>query len=62
MEEKIAVLTAKQKKIADKLAEQNKTEQQIKEQIANEKKAMQIQRDSAALQTPPPAATFKIQR
>ena len=62
MDEKIAVLTAKQKKIADKLAEQNKTEQQIKEQIANEKKAMQIQRDSAALQTPPPAATFKIQR
>ena len=61
-EARIAVLTAKQKKEADKLAEQNKTEQQIKDQISNEKQAMQIQRDSAALETPPPAATFKIQR
>jgi len=55
-------LTARQKKIADKLAEQSKTEQQIKDQVSNEKQAMQIQRDSAALQTPPPAATFRIQR
>lgn len=61
-EARVAVLTAKQKKAADKLAEQTKTEQQIKDQVANEKQAMQIQRDSAALQTPPPAATFKIQR
>lgn len=61
-EERIALFTAKQKKIADKLAEQNKTQQQVKDQISNEKSAMQMQRDSAALQTPPPAATFKIQR
>ncbi|MDF2551562.1 MAG: bamD [Chryseobacterium sp.] len=61
-EERIAVLTARQKKVADKLAEQSKTEQQIKDQVSNEKQAMQIQRDSAALQTPPPAATFRIQR
>ena len=61
-EERIAVLTAKQKKIADKMAEQNKTEQQMKDQIDLEKQANQMRRDSAALQTPPPAATFKIQR
>ncbi len=61
-DERIAVFTAKQKRAADKLAEQTKTEEQIKNQVLNEKKAMQIQRDSAALQTPPPAATFKIQR
>lgn len=61
-EERIAVLTARQKKMNDKLAADSKTEQQIKDQVANEKKAMQIQRDSAALQTPPPAATFRIQR
>ncbi|WP_223601320.1 outer membrane protein assembly factor BamD [Chryseobacterium sp. GVT01B] len=59
---KIAALTARQKKEAEKLADQGKTEQQIKDQISNEKKAMQLQRDSAALKTPPPAATFKIQR
>ena len=58
----MAVLTARQKKEADKLAAKDKTEQQIKDQISNEKKAMQLQRDSAALKTPPPAATFKIQR
>lgn len=61
-EARIAVFTARQKKEADKLAEKNKTEQQIKDQVDVEKKAMQLQRDSAALQTPPPAATFKIQR
>ncbi|MDH6251447.1 outer membrane protein assembly factor BamD [Chryseobacterium sp. H1D6B] len=61
-EARIATLTARQKKEADKTAEKNKTDQQIKDQISAEKKAMQIQRDSAALQTPPPAATFKIQR
>lgn len=61
-EERIAVLTAKQKKIADKMAEQNKTEQQMKDQVDNEKQATQMRRDSAVLQTPPPAATFKIQR
>lgn len=61
-EERIALLTAKQKKIADKLNEKNKTEEQYKEQLSNEKKAVQMQRDSAVLQTPPPAATFKIQR
>ena len=55
-------MTEKQKREAEKLAAKNKTDQQIKDQISNEKKAMQIQRDSAALQTPPPAATFKIQR
>ncbi|SDQ48409.1 Beta-barrel assembly machine subunit BamD [Chryseobacterium soldanellicola] len=61
-EARIATLTAKQKKEAEKLAEKSKTEEQIKNQADAEKKAMQIQRDSAALQTPPPAATFKIQR
>lgn len=61
-EARIAALTAKQKKEAEKLAERSKREQDFKEQIATEKKAMQIQRDSAALQTPPPAATFRIQR
>lgn len=61
-EERIALFTAKQKKAAEKLAEQNKTQQQLKDQIENEKKANQMRRDSAALQTPPPAATFKIQR
>ncbi|RNA61181.1 outer membrane protein assembly factor BamD [Chryseobacterium nematophagum] len=61
-EAKMAALTEKQKKIANKQAEQNKTQQQIKDQVEAEKKAMQIQRDSAALMTPPPAATFKIQR
>lgn len=61
-EARIAMLTAKQKKEADKLAEKSKTEQQMRDQIEAEKKAMQIQRDSAALKTPPPAATFKIQR
>lgn len=61
-EARIAAMTEKQKREAEKLAAKNKTDQQIKDQISNEKKAMQIQRDSAALQTPPPAATFKIQR
>lgn len=61
-EARIAVLTDRQKKEAAKLAEKSKTEQQLKDQVSAEKKAMQIQRDSAALQTPPPAATFKIQR
>lgn len=61
-EARIATLTERQKKEAAKLAEKAKTEQQLKDQVSAEKKAMQIQRDSAALQTPPPAATFKIQR
>lgn len=61
-EARIATLTERQKKEAAKLADRAKTEQQLKDQVSAEKKAMQIQRDSAALQTPPPAATFKIQR
>ncbi|MFP3596342.1 outer membrane protein assembly factor BamD [Chryseobacterium sp. SIMBA_029] len=61
-EARIATMTERQKKENDKLSEKEKTEQQAKDQISNEKKAMQIQRDSAALSTPPPAATFKIQR
>ena len=61
-EARIAMLTEKQKKYANKLAEKAKSEEQLKEQIANEKQAKQLLRDSAALQTPPPAATFKIQR
>ncbi len=44
------------------MADKTKSEQQVKDQISNEKQAKQMQRDSAALQTPPPAATFKIQR
>lgn len=61
-EARIAALNARQKKEADKLAQQNKADQQMKDQVNNEKRAMQMQRDSAALKTPPPAATFKIQR
>lgn len=61
-EARIANLTARQKKEVEKQAEKNKTEEQIKNQIDAEKKAKLIQRDSAVLQTPPPAATFKIQR
>ncbi|PJJ64709.1 outer membrane protein assembly factor BamD [Chryseobacterium geocarposphaerae] len=61
-EARIATLTERQKKEAAKLADKAKTEQQLKDQVSAEKKAIQIQRDSAALQTPPPAATFKIQR
>lgn len=61
-DERIALLTAKQKRLADKQAKDSKTEQQIKDQISHEKQAMQIQRDSAAINTPPPAATFRIQR
>lgn len=61
-EARIAALTAKQKREAERLADKGKTEQQMKDQADAEKKAMQIQRDSAAIQTPPPAATFKIQR
>ncbi len=61
-EARIAALTEKQKKEAAKMANKTKSEQQVKDQISNEKQAKQMQRDSAALQTPPPAATFKIQR
>ncbi|GAA4163628.1 hypothetical protein GCM10022217_32920 [Chryseobacterium ginsenosidimutans] len=61
-EARIAVLTERQKKQVALAAEKNKTEQQVKDQIDAEKKAVQIQRDSAAINTPPPAATFKIQR
>lgn len=61
-EAKIAQLTERQKKLAEQDAKKAKTNEQIKNQIENEKQAMQMQRDSAALQTPPPAATFKIQR
>ena len=61
-EARIAQLTERQKKAADKIAEKNKTEEQLREQVANEKKAKQMLRDSATLTTPPPAATFKIQR
>lgn len=61
-EARIAALTERQKKQVAQVAEKNKTEQQMKDQIDAEKKAVQIQRDSAAINTPPPAATFKIQR
>jgi len=61
-EERIATLTAHQKKEADQQASKQKSIEQEKNQIDAQKKAMQIQRDSAAIQTPPPAATFKIQR
>ncbi len=57
-----AVLTAKQKAEEEKMAANNKVQTQMQEQDAAEKKAMQIQRDSATIATPPPAATFKIQR
>jgi outer membrane protein assembly factor BamD len=61
-EARIAALTERQKRLVAQNAEKTKTEQQMKDQIDAEKKAMQIQRDSAAINTPPPAATFKIQR
>ena len=61
-EARIAALTEKQKRLEAQNAAKAKTEQQVKDQIDAEKKAMQIQRDSAAINTPPPAATFKIQR
>lgn len=62
MEARRAELTAKQKREEDRLAAKNKTAVQEEAQVDREKAAMQIQRDSAALATPPPAATFKIQR
>ncbi|SEM60282.1 outer membrane protein assembly factor BamD [Chryseobacterium taichungense] len=61
-EAKIAALTERQKKLEAQNAEKTKTEQQMKDQVDAEKKATQIRRDSAAINTPPPAATFKIQR
>lgn len=61
-EARIAALTEKQKRQEAQNAAKAKTEQQVKDQVDAEKKAMQIQRDSAAINTPPPAATFKIQR
>jgi outer membrane protein assembly factor BamD len=61
-EERIAVLTERQKKLEAQNAEKAKTEQQMKDQVDAEKKATQIRRDSAAINTPPPAATFKIKR
>ena len=61
-EARIAALTERQKKLEAQNAEKAKTIQQEKDQIDAEKKAMQIQRDSAAISTPPPAATFKIKR
>jgi len=61
-EARIAALTEKQKRQEAQNAQKAKTEQQVKDQVDAEKKAMQIQRDSAAINTPPPAATFKIQR
>lgn len=61
-EERIALLNERQKKIADQEAKKVKTEEQMKDQMENEKQANQMRRDSAVLQTPPPAATFKIQR
>lgn len=62
IEARKAELTAKQQREADRLAAKNKTAKQEQQQTDHEKAAMQIQRDSAALATPPPAATFKIQR
>lgn len=61
-EARIAALTERQKKLEAQNAEKAKNIQQEKDQVDAEKKAMQIQRDSAAISTPPPAATFKIQR
>lgn len=61
-DERLAVLTAKQKREADRLAERDKTVEKIKNQEDSEKQALQAARDSATLVTPPPAATFKIQR
>lgn len=59
---RIAEFNAKQKKLADKAAEDGKTQENIKNQMESEKQANQMRRDSAVLTTPPPAATFKIQR
>lgn len=61
-EARLKLLTDKQKREAEKIAQRNKTDQQLKDQADAEKKAQQIQRDSVKLQTPPPAATFEIKR
>lgn len=61
-EARLALLSAKQKREADRLAERDKTVEKIKNQEESEKQALQAARDSATLLTPPPAATFKIQR
>lgn len=59
---KIAELTARQKRDEDRLAERKSTEEKIKNQEKSEVNARQSLRDSAKIATPPPAATFKIQR
>ncbi|KQR95094.1 hypothetical protein ASG01_04350 [Chryseobacterium sp. Leaf180] len=61
-EARLAVLSAKQKREAERIAERDKTVEKIKNQDDSEKQALQAARDSATLVTPPPAATFKIQR
>lgn len=62
IEAKKLALNEKQKLTEAKLSEQNKTEDQLKEQVKAENNAMEALRDSAKIATPPPAATFKIQR
>lgn len=59
---RIAELTEKQKKEADRIAAKKQTETQLEEQADAEKRANQTLRDSAKIATPAPAATFKIQR
>lgn len=54
--------TAKQKREEDRLSEKNKTQEQLNKQSDDQKAAEQIQRDSAALATPPPAAVFDIKK
>lgn len=61
-EVKIAELTARQKREEARLAERNETDEKIKEQEKSEINTRQSLRDSAKIATPPPAATFKIQR
>lgn len=53
---------ARNKELKDKQIEEEARINLEKDQRDAEKKAEKIQRDSAALATPPPAATFKIKK
>ncbi len=62
VEARRAELTAKQKAEEAKLAEKDKTNKQLEEYDKTLRINNKIKRDSAALQTPKPAATFEIKK
>ena len=62
VEARKADLGKKQKIALDKLAADEKEKEQAKDQVKSENRANKIRRDSAKLDTPTPAATFKIRR